>query len=173
MFGSAPPTFVVGFSSVGGNSKDTCDNILSAKECTINIISEWYIEAANWCSISAPPGFSEWPSSGLHERQSEKVLPPCVAESAASFECCYVAHHDMVHRQTATKTGTVVILEGIKIHIKDQILTQDRKKVNLDALRPISRLGGITYGVTREVGDKIRAVALIPVRSSILSRAIR
>ncbi|KAH9208564.1 hypothetical protein DL95DRAFT_449815 [Leptodontidium sp. 2 PMI_412] len=150
MFGSAPPTFVVGFASGRGTSKDSCQNILDTKECTINIISDWFVEAANWCSITAPPGYSEWPSSGLNETPSRGVRPPCVSESAASFECKYVSHHDVISSIYGVVTATLIILEGTQIHIKESIMTNDKKSIDFGKLRPVSRLAGTTYGITTE-----------------------
>ena len=160
MFGSAPPTFVIGFASGRGASKDSCQNILHTKECTINIISDWFVEAANWCSITAPPGYSEWPSSGLHEVPSRRVRPSCVAESAASIECKYVSHHDVVSPVYGVTTATLIILEGIQVHIKESVMADDKKSIDFGKLRPVSRLTGTTYGITREVSSTNLPVCL-------------
>ena len=62
--------------------KDTWANIEATGEFTVNIISEWFIEAANWTSGLYPPETSEWAESGLTPLPSVKVRPPRVAESA-------------------------------------------------------------------------------------------
>jgi len=43
----APPAF---------GPKDTARNILETKEFTVNIISEWFVDEANYTSVDAPPG---------------------------------------------------------------------------------------------------------------------
>ena len=44
---------------------DTTRNIKATKQFTVNIISEPFVELANFASVNAPPGHSEWPGSGL------------------------------------------------------------------------------------------------------------
>lgn len=112
-----PPIFTVGFSGGTGKSKDTCNNILETKECVINIISDWFIEAANYTAINAPPEVSEWELSGLTPAACSVVKPERVAESAFAVECKLVASHDWESPVLGPdgekrKTGTLVILQG-------------------------------------------------------------
>jgi len=66
----------------------------------VNIISEAFLEAANYTSIDAPPEVSEWELSGLTKESSKMVKPPRVKESAFSMECVLVHDYDMkVSRQ--------------------------------------------------------------------------
>lgn len=55
--------------------KDTARNILETKEFVVNIISEWFVEAANFTSIDAPFEVSEWDLSKLTETKSQHVKP--------------------------------------------------------------------------------------------------
>jgi len=48
-----------------GRTHDTVLNIQATKEFTVNIISEPFVECANFTSVDAPMGHSEWPGSGL------------------------------------------------------------------------------------------------------------
>jgi hypothetical protein len=50
---------------------DTSRNVLSTRQFCCSIISETFVEAANYTSIDAPPEISEWDLSGLTPRQSE------------------------------------------------------------------------------------------------------
>jgi flavin reductase (DIM6/NTAB) family NADH-FMN oxidoreductase RutF len=52
-----------------------------------NRISEPFVEAANYTSIDAPKGVSEWPLSGLTPVDSKTIKPPRVGESGFSMEC--------------------------------------------------------------------------------------
>jgi flavin reductase (DIM6/NTAB) family NADH-FMN oxidoreductase RutF len=113
VFGHDPPIFCIGFSGGIDNPKDTCKNIIETGECTINIISEWFAEAANYCAINAPHGVSEWDLSGLTPAPSTKVKPPRVAESVFSVEAKLRHHHEWESPTTpGKKTGVLVILEG-------------------------------------------------------------
>ena len=52
-------------------TKDTNHNIKETKEFSISIISEPFLEAANYTSIDAPNDVDEWQLAGLTRRQSE------------------------------------------------------------------------------------------------------
>jgi flavin reductase (DIM6/NTAB) family NADH-FMN oxidoreductase RutF len=143
-----PPIFCVGISSGRGNKKDSCQNLLDTKECTINVISEWFIEAANYTSIDAPYGVSEWGPTGLTQAPSTKVNAPRVAESAFSIEAKLLHHHEWESPSTGKKTGTLCILQGVNFHIREDALNEAKNMIDPDVLRPVSRLGGISYGRT-------------------------
>lgn len=51
------------------------------------MISEPFVEAANYTSIDAPKGVSEWALSGLTPVESKVVKSPRVGESAFAMEC--------------------------------------------------------------------------------------
>jgi flavin reductase (DIM6/NTAB) family NADH-FMN oxidoreductase RutF len=67
-----PPSIMI--SIVKGNRpsgrKDTSDNILELREFCVSLISEPFVEAANYAAIDAPEGQSEWPLTGLTQRES-------------------------------------------------------------------------------------------------------
>jgi hypothetical protein len=83
-------------------AKDTLKNLLDTKECTINIITEEYIEAANYTSINAPDGISEWSFSGLHGAKSSLVKPDRVKEAVFSLEGKLVSTHEWTSKNPAT-----------------------------------------------------------------------
>lgn len=142
-----PPIFTLGLSQGQGIPKDSLRNILETRELTINIISEWFIEAANVTSTNAPFEVDEWKLSGLTPQPSIIVGPPHVAESAFSIEAKLLHHHDWISKTNKDKvTGTLLILEGIQFHIREDVLNQDDSTIDIAKLKPIARLGGITYG---------------------------
>ncbi|CCH43498.1 hypothetical protein BN7_3048 [Wickerhamomyces ciferrii] len=148
-----PPIFVVGFSS----KKDSYQNLLDTKECTINIISEWFVEAANSCSIDGPSEFDEWELSGLTSSPSLYVKPGVVDESAFAIEAKLVKNFDWFSKKDPTKkTGSTVFLEGINFHVRKDIINTDLNQVDVSKLKPVSRLGGITYGRTTQGYEKPR-----------------
>lgn len=142
-----PPIFCIGFAH-GAQSKDTARNILETGEAVVNIISEWYVEAANYCSINAPEGVSEWDLCGLTPAESSKVKPPHVAEAAFSVEARLVAHHDWHSKVTDKKSGTLCIMEGVNFHIREDTFDKERNIIDPAKLKPVSRLGGISYART-------------------------
>lgn len=152
-----PPIFTLGFAAVGDNKKDSCNNILETGEFTINIISEWFVEAANYCAINSPPGVDEWKLSGLTPVESKLVKPPHVAESAFSIEAKLVAHHVWKSKTDPTRdTGVLVIAEGLTFHVREDVINEEKTQLDVSKLKPVSRLGGITYGRTVEGYEKPR-----------------
>jgi len=140
-----PPVVCVGFSGGSSHPKDTLKNILETGECVVNIISEDFVEAANFTCIDAPFGVSEWELSGLHQAPSAVVKPPRVAESRFSLECKLMHHHDFFNHAEGKNTGAMVILEGVRFHIAENALDPEHIMVDTNVLKPVARLGGITY----------------------------
>ena len=146
-----PPLFTVGFSGGFSNAKDTLRNLEATKECTINIISEHYIEAANATSINAPYGISEWSLSGLTPAPCTEVKPPRVKEAVFSIEGKLFSTTEFESKATpGKKTGVLAIIEGVRFWVREDAINEDRNIIDPAVLRPISRLGGITYGRTVE-----------------------
>ncbi|KAK9474927.1 uncharacterized protein V1510DRAFT_411020 [Dipodascopsis tothii] len=143
-----PPIFCIGFSGGKGNLKDTCANVLATGELTINIISEWFVEAANATAIDSPAGVNEWQLAGLTPVASEKVKPPHVAESAFSVEAKLVTSHEWTSPSSGRATGTLLIVEGVNFHVREDVVNPELNNIDAAKLKPVSRLGGITYGRT-------------------------
>ena len=149
VFNHEPPIFGVGFASSIANAKDTLKNLLETKECVINIISEHFLEAANSTSINTPFGTSEWAVSGLHPAPSTTVKASRVKEAVFSIEGKLVNTQEFESRVTpGKKTGTLAIIEGTNFWVREDAINEEKSLIDPDILRPISRLGGITYSRT-------------------------
>jgi len=147
-----PPIFTLGFSSGMGADKDTARQLLETAECTINIVSEEFVAAANYTAIDAPAGVSEWALSGLTPQRSDVVAPPRVGEAVFAVEARLVASHEWTSRTSGRKTGTTAIVEGVRFHVREDALTENGA-LDPAVLRPVSRLGGVSYGRTTEAYD--------------------
>ncbi|KAF6232881.1 hypothetical protein HO173_008844 [Letharia columbiana] len=146
-----PPLFTIGFAGGFSNAKDTLRNLEATKECTINIISEHYIEAANATSINAPYGTSEWSLSGLTPAPCTEVKPSRVKEAIFSIEGKLLSTTEFESRATpGKKTGVLAVVEGVRFWVREDAINEDRNIIDPGVLRPISRLGGIMYGRTVE-----------------------
>ncbi|KAI1777566.1 hypothetical protein F4818DRAFT_407071 [Hypoxylon cercidicola] len=142
-----PPLFIIGFSLPAEGPKDTLRNLLESGECVVSIISEHFVEAANATSVDAPYGASEWDVSGLTPAfDCADVKAPRVQEAVFSIECKLDSHKEYESRATpGKKTGCVVVLEGTRFWVREDALDEDQSQISPEILRPIGRLGGITY----------------------------
>ncbi|KAJ2980884.1 hypothetical protein NQ176_g2369 [Zarea fungicola] len=145
-----PPIFMIGIASGVANAKDTLKNLLETKECVINIISETYIEAANAGSVDAPFGKDEWRVSGLTPEYScETVKCARVKESVFSVEAKLESFREWESRANpGQKSGTSVFLEGTRFWVREDALNEEKSIVDISVLRPMGRLGGISYSRT-------------------------
>ncbi|KAK9370295.1 hypothetical protein V1509DRAFT_617347 [Lipomyces kononenkoae] len=140
--GQDPPTFVM---SVSGGLKDTLNNLVETNEAVINIVSEWFVDAANYAAITSPPDVSEWVLTGLHPVPATKVRPELVAESAFNIEAKVVDVLDIKSPRSGSITAKMFVLEGIHFHAREDVLTNDKSALDLAKLKPVGRLGGISY----------------------------
>lgn len=146
-----PPIFVVGFSGGMGNAKDSLRNLIDSRECSINIVSEHFIEAANATSIDAPYGISEWALSGLHPAPCKDVQCSRVKESVFSIEGKLVDTREFESRATpGKKTGVMAIIEGTRFWVREDAIDQTRSLIDPNVLRPMARMGGISYARVSE-----------------------
>jgi flavin reductase (DIM6/NTAB) family NADH-FMN oxidoreductase RutF len=121
-----PPIFTLGFSGGMDRPKDSLSNLVSTKECVLNIISEDFIEAANFCSINAPAGISEWSFSGLHPSKSRLVKPDRVQEAVFSIEAKLVETKEFESRATpGKKTSVLAIVEGVNFWAREDGIDEE------------------------------------------------
>jgi len=60
----------------------------------------------------------------------------------------------MIIHPKGQPTGTVVILEGVKVHVKKDVMSEEGSSLEMSRLRPVARLGGITYALMGEVSSR-------------------
>lgn len=146
-----PPMFSLSFSGRNETTKDTCRNVRETGELTISLISEWFIEAANYTCINAPGDVDEWVLSGLTPLDSEVVKPPHVAESAFSVEATLVSAHEWESKKSPGNiTGVTLIVEAVRFHVREDVINEDRNTLDVSKLKPVSRLGGNMYARTTD-----------------------
>ncbi len=49
-------------------------------------------------------------------------------------------------KENGKKTGVMAIVEGIRFWVREDAVNEERNLIDPSVLRPMSRLGGITYG---------------------------
>ncbi|EAA28471.2 hypothetical protein GE21DRAFT_4540 [Neurospora crassa] len=150
-----PPLFTLGFASPltpASRAKDSLRILHETGECVINLMSTPFLEAANSCSTNAPLGVSEWVISGLTPVYDTQTVKAARAKEAVfAVECKLVHVKEFESRSKPGETGsTLVVVEGTKFWIKEGAVNEELNQMDLDVYKPVSRLGGITYGLVRE-----------------------
>ncbi len=159
VFNHDPPIFVVGFSGGFDNAKDTLRNLVDTNECVINIISEDFVEAANACAIDFPYGQSEWSVSGLTPADTEVVRPKRVKESVFSIEGKLLSTQEFASRaDESKKTGVLAVIEGVRFWVREDAINEERSLIDPEVLRPVGRLGGISYARVVDGFEIVRPV---------------
>ncbi|KAJ5993539.1 nitrilotriacetate monooxygenase component B [Penicillium sp. IBT 35674x] len=167
-----PPIFIVGFSSRPGCVKDTYRNLKETGECVINTVSENMIEAVNASSIDAPYSVSEWDVSGLHEAPSTTVKPSRVAESVFSVEGKVVDIKEFAdHQRPGMSIAATVLIEATRFWVKKGAADEDYSHIDLEKLRPVAQLGGVSYGRVVSTFERPRSKWDVEVpKSELLTR---
>jgi len=146
VFNHDPPIFGVGFTGGLENAKDTLKNLLDTDEVVINIVSDHFLEAANACAIDLRYGQSEWVVSGLTPAESKVVAPSRVKEAVFSIEGKLLNTQEFESRtHPGKKTGVLAVIEGVNFWVREDAINEEQNLIDPAILRPISRLGGITY----------------------------
>lgn len=147
-----PPIFVIGFSARQARPKDTRRNLLETGECVINIVSEHMIEAVNATSLDLPHGVSEWELSGLTPASSSTVVPERVQEAIFSIEGRLLEMKELDYHKNdgANANGALAIIEATRFWIREDAIDSKQSHIDLEKLRPLVQLGGISYGRVRE-----------------------
>jgi flavin reductase (DIM6/NTAB) family NADH-FMN oxidoreductase RutF len=113
-------------------------------ECTLNVVSEHFIEAVNACSVDAPHGVSEWTLSDLHQAPSTTVKLARVQQSIFSIEAKLCRLQDV---QVVGETpGCLAISEATRFWVREDAIDAKQSQINLSILRPTAQLGGVSYG---------------------------
>lgn len=101
----------------------------------------------NCIIINAGSGVSEWALSGLTPADCTEVACNRVAESIFAVECKLLETKEYESRATpGKKTGVIATVEGVKFWVREDAINAEKNLVDPAVLRPLARLGGITYG---------------------------
>lgn len=137
-----------------GDKKDTLLNIEATSDFVVNSAQEEMADSVNQTSAEYPYGVSEFEKIGLTPLASIRVSPPRVAESAVQMEC----RLEKLVEIGDGGLGSSVIVVGriVQIHVDTRVLREGT--IDIHALKPLSRLGGIEWGCTDRVFEQKRPV---------------
>lgn len=154
-FGANPPILVFSPSRrVRDNTtKHTLENVQEVPEVVINIVNYPIVEQMSLASTEYGKGVDEFAKSGLTPLASERIRPPRVAESPASFECIV---KDIIPLGEGGGAGNLVICEVVLLHVLESVL-DEKGRIDPQKLDAVARMGGNYY--SRASGTSIFEVA--------------
>ena len=144
VFGTEPPTVGIG---VGRNSptqpKDTCLNIRATEEFVVNLVPFSAAEKMRASSMPFPSDVSEVSALGLATSRSERVAPPRISESPASFECKFMQE---------IRLGSFSLILGriVMLHVRDEAMLDADRHIDAANLDLIGRMEGALYTRTHD-----------------------
>lgn len=144
---ASPPTLL--FTAANdrhGNKKDTLKNVEAVPEFVVNIVPYALREPMNNTSAVLPHGESEFEKFGIASAPAQRVKPPRVAASPASFECRV---DRIVRVGEGPLAGNIVIGRILCLHVDDSVLGADGR-IDPAKLDTIGRMGGDLYSRTTD-----------------------
>ncbi|MFY0545725.1 flavin reductase family protein [Brevibacillus sp. H7] len=134
----------------GGVMKDTARNIRETGEFVINMVDVHNVDAVNQTSADYPGDVSEAEELGLTQLPSAAVKVPRLGESRIHFECRL---HQIVTLGEPIASD-LIIGEVVHVHVDDELYVDG--KIDIEKLKPVSRLAGLTYATIGEWFDRPR-----------------
>lgn len=143
VFSANPPIMIFSPARRGrdNTTKHTYENVKVIPEVVINIVSYAMIQQVSLASTEYDQGVNEFIKSGLTAVPSQRVKPPRVGESPASFECKV---NQVIELGKNGGAGNLVICEVLLAHIKEEILDSEGR-IDPQKLDAVARMGGDYY----------------------------
>ncbi len=153
---SNPPCVMVSITRKSdGDKKDTLRNIEATRQFVLNTTPEWLAQQMNQCSAEYPYGVSELEKVGLTAVPSLRVKPPRIGESPVQMEC--ELYETLEIGDGSMGSATIVVGKIVMAHVAESAWKDG--KATFEELKPLSRLGGLSYGKTSDVFDLPRPKA--------------
>jgi flavin reductase (DIM6/NTAB) family NADH-FMN oxidoreductase RutF len=144
---SDPPTLVISIArKPSGEKKDTLLNIEFHREFVVNLAPVELAEKVALTGIELPYGESEFTKAGLTPLPAQRIRAPRLAEAKVSLECKLL--HLLEVGSGGKGSSTLVVGEVVWVHVREDLVAEQSNpyELALEALDPLSRLGGPHYG---------------------------
>lgn len=154
VFGYNPPTLVFAPSiNRHGHKKHTLLNLEEVGEVVINVVNYAMVEQISLASAEFERGVNEFEKAGFTAIPSDRIRPPRVAESPASFECVV---KQIIPTNDQPGAGHLVICEVVMAHLSEAIF-DETGAIDPHRLDLIGRMGNDWY--VRAHGDALFEVS--------------
>ena len=151
-FSSNPPivVFSVNRRVQDNTTKDTLSNIEDTMECVINMVSYSIVRQMALTGVNYPKGVNEFLKAGLTPIASTLVRPPRVKESPVQLECRV---QRIIPLGTEGGAGHLIVCNILRMHINEDILDSNKKRIDPHKIDLVGRLGRFNY--TRASGNAV------------------
>lgn len=140
VFAEDPPLIMIAVNRrPDGRIKDTAVNIERTGEFVVNITDEPLARAMHDSSGDFPPDIGEPSYLGLKLAPSRDIAPPRLADAPWAMEC------RTWQRINVKDDRQLLIGEGLRFHIRDDLWDADRMRVHMDRYHPIGRMFADRY----------------------------
>lgn len=132
-----------------GRRKDTVLNAEQSGWFVWNMATYELREAVNLSAQAFDAEVDEFERAGVTKAACIDAPGPRVEESPCHFECKYLSTQRF---PGSSNVGTVDVVFGevVRIHVKDNVVTDDGK-IDIPAIKPIARMGYYDYAVIDQV----------------------
>ena len=140
VFGEDPPLIMVAINKrPDGRIKDSWVNIQRTGEFVVNLTDEPLARAMHESSGDFPPDVGEPGYLGLKTAPSVDIKPPRLADAPWALEC------KTWQVITVKDDRQLVIGEGVRFHVRDELWDPKAMRVLMDKYHPIGRMFADRY----------------------------
>jgi len=150
----APP--MVMFSTNGRQphgAKDTAGNVETTHEFVVNVVNIDLLDAMNTTCAPVGPDINEADLAGLEMEPSDIVSVPRVKSSPIHLECTYFQTMELPSN-SPDERNAIIVGHILGVHIQDKYLVDGI--VDIEAIRPLARMGYMDYTVIDKVFSQNR-----------------
>lgn len=143
LISSQPPLLSISILHGEDHIKDTVNNIKKNNEFVVHIVSEEMLEDVNQTSIELPPNRSELLYTRFSIMNSNTIKVPQIKEAKVRMEC-------VLEKIVALPGSDLIIGRVVNFNI-DRSVIDEKGRIILNELKPISRLSGNQYAKVGEI----------------------
>ncbi len=143
VFSANPPILVFSPANSGRTAepKHTYLNVKEVPEVVINVVNYNMVDQMSLASSPYPKEVDEFIKTGFTPIKSELIKPFRVKESPVQIECKV---NQVIELGNGGGAGNLIICEVLKIHIDENILTEDNK-IDQNKIDLVARMGADWY----------------------------
>ena len=139
---------IVSFMRMEASQKDTFVNLMREKEAVVHIVDYSLLEKMDETGKFLLRNDSEFEKSDLSLSSSIKNRTPGIKEALVSFEVVLDQSIPLTYYDNNDTEADLVILRAIASSVDESVYNSEKEYIMGKELNPVSRLGGVEYGLT-------------------------